>query len=182
MNETNAILTETLNAVDETKMNITVEFTLLSAVLEGAAERNEKGVEFLVMPQQKNGTDQFSLNGIVDEINDFFKKITESDEFRLDAHEILEKIKEIIKEVALEVTKFTIKQVFIHLTKSKDGKIKLEYAFSIGINLTNEALKSNVSFGEVRSMTFGIWNTDNKKVISKMGLLNISEQLELIGE
>ncbi len=182
MNEINTILNENLTAAGETKMNISVEFTLLSAVLEGAAEKNEKGIEFLVMPQQKDDTEQFSLNGIVDEINDFFKKITESDEFKLDTHEILEKIKEIIKEVALEVTKFKIKQVFVHFTKPKDGKIQLEYAFSIGIDITKEMLKSDSSFGGLRSVTFGIWNTDNKKVLSKMGLLDISEQLALIGE
>ncbi len=182
MNEMNAVLNEDLKAAGETKMNVSVEFSLLSAVLEGAVEKNEKGIEFLVMPQQKNGTDEISLNGIVDGINGFFKEITDSDEFKLDADKILEKLKEIIKNVALEITKFTIKQVFIHFSKPKDGEIQLEYAFSIGIDFTKEMLKPDLSFGVLRSLTFGIWNTDNQKVLSKMGLLNISEQLALIGE
>lgn len=163
--------------MNETHMNITVDFSLLSAELTGAAEKNENGIEFLVMPQSNTASDLLPLDGMVNGINDFFMKITESDEFKLDAADILEKIKEIVGEIALAVLKFSIKQIFIHFIKSKNGKVRLEYAFSIGIDLSDEKAKKDIPYTQLRSMTFGIWNTDNKKVIEKMGLLDISEQL-----
>lgn len=163
--------------MNETHMNITVDFSLLSAELTGAAEKNENGIEFLVMPQSNTASDLLPLDGMVNGINDFFMKITESDEFKLDASDILEKIKEIVGEIALAVLKFSIKQIFIHFIKSKNGKVRFEYAFSIGIDLSDEKAKKDIPYTQLRSMTFGIWNTDNKKVIEKMGLLDISEQL-----
>lgn len=164
--------------MSETHMNVTVDFSLLSAELTGVAEKNENGIEFLVIPKPNTASDSLPLDSMVDGINDFFMKITESNEFKLSAAGILEKIKGIVDEIALAALKFSIKQVFIHFIKPKDGKVRLEYAFSIGIDLSGEKAKKDIPYAELRSMTFGIWNTDNKKVIAKMGLLDISEQLE----
>lgn len=182
MSDMSTISTERLNAAGETKINVSVEFTLLSAVLAGAVEKNEKGIEFLVMPQQNNSTDKLPLDSVVDGINNFFNKMTGSDEFDLDIHVIIEKLKAIIKDVMLEAMKFKIKQAFVHLIKPADGKIQFEYAFSIGMDLEKDMIESDSDYNGLRSVTFGIWNTDNKKVLSKMDLLNISEQLAVIGE
>ena len=103
--------------------------------------------------------------------------MTESDEFKLNAADIFKKIKEFVSDVVFEELKVSIKQAFIHLVKPKEGKAQLEYAFSIGIDLSNEKKPADVSYAKLRSMTFGIWNTGNKIIIEKMGLLDISEQL-----
>ncbi len=166
-------------AMSDIHMNFTVDFSLLTANLTGAAEINETGVEFLVMPQQQNtGSENLPLNGVVDGINAFFEKMTESTEFKLNYNDIFERIKKFVSEIALEALKFSIKQVFIHLIKPKDGKVQLEYAFSIGIDFSNEKNQFDFPYAQLQSAAFGIWNTKNKKIIAEMGLLDISEQLE----
>lgn len=165
------------NDVTATRMNTTMEFTLLSAQLTGAAEKNENGVEFLVMPEEQNSeTDELPFENFVDEINGLFGKMTSNDDYKLDASSIFEKIKEFISGITLSALKVRIKQVFIHLVKPKDGKAWLEFAFSIGVDIS-ENKTSETTYVQLRSVTFGIWNTDNKKVIEKMGLLDIAQLL-----
>lgn len=55
-------------------MNVMVDFSLLSAQLCGAIEKNESGVEFLVMPQQSDRFDDRPMDSIVDGINELFMK------------------------------------------------------------------------------------------------------------
>lgn len=129
------------------------------------------------MPQQSESSDTHPLNSMVDGINELFVKMTESGEFKLNAADIFEKLKELVKDIVLEDIKVSIKQAFIHLVKPKEGKAQLEYAFSIGIDLSDEKKPADASCTKLRLMTFGIWNTDNKKIIDKMGLLDITEQL-----
>lgn len=164
--------------MNDIQMNFTVDFSLLTADLTGAVEKNQNGVEFLVMPQQSTASEPLPAETAINEINGFFKEITESDEFKLEPADILDKIKDIVGDIALAAVKFSIKQVFFHFIKPKEGgKVRLEYALSVGIDFGGKQLTDS-SYAEVQSMTFGIWNTENKKIIDKMGLLNISDQLE----
>ncbi len=182
MNENSVAQRENSGEITSTHLNVSVEFSLLSAALAGAVEKNEKGVEFLVMPQQRDASEIYPLDGMVDGINDFFRKLTECEDFKLDPQDIFKKLKEVISDLIFEALRVKIKQVFVHLIKPKDGKIQMEYAFSVGINLTKDMMLSDSKYAELQSLTFGIWNTENKKVLSKMGLLNISEQLAEIEE
>ena len=164
-------------SVSPARMNISVEFSLLSTQLSGVIEKNESSVEFLVMPQQNGGSDNLLLSSMVDGINELFLKMTESDEYKLNAMDIFEKIKEFVSGIVFNSLKVSIKQVFLHLIKPKEGKVQLEYAFSIEIDLSDEKKPADTSYAKLESIIFGIWNTDNKKIIDKMGLLDISEQL-----
>lgn len=170
-NETSA------NDITATRVNTTVEFTLLSAQLTGAAEKNENGVEFLVMPEEQSSeTDELPLESFVKEINGLFGEMTSNEDYKLDTSSVFEKIKEFISGITLSALKVRIKQVFIHLIKPEDGKAWLEFAFSIGVDIS-ESKTSETAYVQLRSITFGIWNTDNKKVIEKMGLLDIAQLL-----
>ncbi len=182
MNENGVVQREDPGEITSAHLNVSVEFSLLGAALAGAVEKNERGVEFLVMPQPKDASEAFSLEGMADGINDFFRKLTECEDFKLDPRDIFKKLKEVISDLIYEALRVRIKQVFVHLIKPKDGKLQMEYAFSIGINLTKDMMLSDSKYAELQSLTFGVWNTENKKVLSKMGLLNISEQLAKIDE
>lgn len=177
MNENITLTEEFSDVVSTPKMNITVDFSLLSAQLSGAVEKNENGIEFLVMPQQQTVLESILLTNAVDGINDFFKKLTESDEFKLNIQAIFDKIGELVSDIILENLKVSIKQVFIHFIKPKQEKPRLEYAFSIGVDITDKKMLVGISYVQLKALTFGIWNTDNKKIIEKMGLLDISERL-----
>lgn len=177
MNEQITVEAVNPDLVSPARMNVSVEFSLLSAQLSGVIEKNDSDVEFLVMPQQNGGSDNLLLSSMVDGINELFVKMTDSDEFKLDAMEIFEKIKEFVSEIVFNALKVSIKQVFLHLLKPKEGKVQLEYAFSVEIYLTDEKKPADTSYAKLESITFGIWNTNNKKIIEKMGLLDISAQL-----
>ncbi len=182
MNENSVAQRENLGEVNSTHLNVSVEFSLLGTAVAGATEKNENGIEFLVMPQPKDASEAYPLEGMVGELNDFFKRLTECEDFKLDPHDIFQKLKEVISDLIFEALKVQIKQVFVHLIKPKDGKTQMEYAFSIGINLTKDMMLSNSKYAKLQSLTFGIWNTENEKVLSQMGLLNISKQLAKINE
>jgi len=179
MSENIIAVKESSNDVTSTHMNVTAQFRLLSIQLSGALEKNEKGIDFLIMPQQNNESEALSLDSAVDGINGFFETLTGNGDTKLDAQDIFEKIKEFISGVVKEDLKVSIKQVFVHFIKTKNGEVKLEYAFSIGVEIaSSEKTLNDISLAQLESVTFGIWNTDNKKIIAQMGLMDISEQLE----
>ena len=70
-----------------------------------------------------------------------------------------------------------IRQVFLHLKKTTKGKLQFEYAFSISITMSEDIDLTDFTLASLQSLSFGIWNTDNKRILSNMGLLSIAAQL-----
>lgn len=166
-----------LKATTSPHINVGVNFTLLNTHLMGILEKDENGVELLVKPQVQYKSQPFTLTELIDGINKLFKGLTGDREFNLSAETILNQIKQFLKGSGLDTMTIAIRQVFLHLTKSAKGKLQFEYAFSISITMSEDINLTDFTLASLQSLSFGIWNTDNKKILSNMGLLSIAEQL-----
>lgn len=174
-----------LNASTSTHINVGVNFALLNTYLMGILEKDENGVELLVKPQVQYKSRPFKLDALISGINELFNKLTDSHNFDLSSKTISEQLKKFLKGTGLDTMTISIQQVFLHLTKppkTKDkgndkGELQFEYAFSISITMSEDIGLQDFTLASLQSLSFGIWNTDNKKILSNMGLLSIAEQL-----
>lgn len=178
MNENNYQIAAQPNDAAGVHINLSMDFTLLGLPLGGAAEKKGDGVELLVMPGQTGSGEPCSLDDMTDGINELFEQITNGSSFNITPEEITAKLARFLKNEVLDNVRFSVKQVFIHLIKPKESKIQFEYAFSIGADVKDNTPLSDFPGVKLQSITFGIWNTDNKKIIDKMGLIDISRQLD----
>ena len=166
-----------LNAITSTHINVGVNFALLNTYLMAVLEKDENGVELLVKPQVQYKSQHFTLTELIDGINELFKGLTGGSEFNLSAETIFNQIKQFLKGSGLDTMTIAIRQVFLHLKKPAKGKLQFEYAFSISITMSEDIDLTDFTLASLQSLSFGIWNTDNKRILSNMGLLSIAAQL-----
>lgn len=166
-----------LNAITSTHINVGVNFALLNTYLMAVLEKDENGVELLVKPQVQYKSQPFTLTELIDGINELFKGLTGGSEFNLSAETIFNQIKQFLKGSGLDTMTIAIRQVFLHLKKPAKGKLQFEYAFSISITMSEDIDLTDFTLASLQSLSFGIWNTDNKRILSNMGLLSIAAQL-----
>lgn len=160
-----------------TQMSIAVGFKLLNVSLCGTLESHaDESKELLIMPSMNYNAEPFTLTDLVNGFNSFMKGITGKDWFTAD--DIFNSLKKLLNDTGLDALKISIQQVFLHVTKPKSGESTTEYAFSLKISKDSTATPKDFTFASIDSLTFGIWNTNNVRVLSNMGLLSIAQLLE----
>lgn len=166
------------NGIVPTQICVSVNFELLGTELSATLECHADGSrELLICPQYRHQTKPFTLVDLLKGINEMFKDLAGDDAPQISCDEVLERLENYMKGLSLDTLKLEILQVFLHVTKPVKGKTELEYAFSIKISSAGEAVPKDFTFASLDSVSFGIWNTDNKKILENMGLLSIAEQL-----
>lgn len=161
-----------------TQMSIAVGFKLLNVSLCGTLESHaDDSKELLIMPSMNYNTEPFTLVDLVDGFNSFLKGITGTENW-FTADGILNSLKRFLNEINLDALSISIQQVFLHVKKPKNGESTTEYAFSLKISKDSNATPKEFTFASIDSLTFGIWNTDNVRILSNMGLLSIAQLLE----
>lgn len=166
------------NDTTPTQICVSVDFELLDIKLSATLECHADGsVELLICPQYRHQTKPLTLVDLLKGINEMFRDLAGDDAPQISCDEVLEQLENYMKGLSLDTLKLEILQVFLHVTKPAKGHTKLEYAFSIKISSAGEAVPKDFTFASLDSVSFGIWNTDNKKILGNMGLLSIAEQL-----
>ena len=160
-----------------TQMRIAVGFKLLNVSLYGTLESHaDDSKELLIMPSMNYDAEPFTLVELVDGLNSFLKGITGQEWFTKDG--ILNSLKKFLNETNLDSLKISIQQVFLHVKKPKSGESTTEYAFSLKISKDSNAAPKDFTFASIDSLAFGIWNTNNVRILSNMDLLSIKQLLE----
>lgn len=161
-----------------TQMSIAVGFKLLNVSLCGTLESHaDESKELLIMPSMNYNAEPFTLVELVDGFNSFLKGITGTENW-FTADDIVNNLKKFLNETNLNTLKISIQQVFLHVKKPKSGESTTEYAFSLKISKDSNVTPKDFTFASIESLAFGIWNTDNEYVLSRMGLQSIAQQLK----
>ncbi len=161
-----------------TQMSIAVGFKLLNVSLCGTLESHaDDSKELLIMPSMNYNAEPFTLVELVNGFNSFLKGITGIENW-FTKDDIVNSLKKLLNDTGLDALKISIQQVFLHVKKPKIGESTTEYAFSLKISKDSTATPKDFTFASIDSLTFGIWNTDNVRVLSNMGLLSIAQLLE----
>lgn len=169
---------ESVNATTPTQICLAVEFELLNTALSATLECHADGSkELLIRPQYQYQAKAFTLVDLLKGINEMFKNLAGDSALQLNCDEVFAQLENFMKGLSLDTLKIEILQVFLHVTKPAKGDTTLEYAFSMKISSAGEATPKDFTFASLDSISFGIWNTDNKKILRNMGLLSIAEQL-----
>lgn len=169
---------ETGNGTAPAQLNLSVMFELLDTVFSATLESHaDKSKEVLILPQRQQQTKPFSLEDSLQGINKMFKDLAGDDALQLSCDEVFSQLENFMEGLSLDTLKVEILQVFLHITKPAEGGTELEYAFSMKISYAGEAVPKDFTFAALDSISFGIWNTDNQKILKDMGLLSIAEQL-----
>lgn len=160
-----------------TQIRLTVGFKLLNVSLCGTLESHaDDSKELLIMPSMNYDAEPFTLADLVNGFNSFMKGIIGKELFTKDS--IADGLKKFLNETNLDTLSISIQQVFLHVTKPKSGESTTEYAFSFKISKDSTATPKDFTFASIDSLAFGIWNTNNIRILSNMGLLSIKQLLE----
>lgn len=155
---------------------VAVGFKLLNTSLVGTYESHEDGSkELLIQPSVNYVAEPFGIADLIGGINDFFKGVCGKEQLQEDYFKA--GLEQFLKDLNLDSIGISLQQVFVHVTKPKSGDAKVEYAFSLKLENVGSAAPKDFTFASLDSIAFGIWNTDNKRILAGMGLLSIAEQL-----
>lgn len=169
---------ECLDSITPMQMSIAVGFKLLNVPLYGTLESHADGTkELLIMPSMNYSEQPFTLIELIEGLNTFLKNITGGSSNWFTADNILRSLENFLEGINADSLSISIKQVFLHVTKPKSGNTLTEYAFSLKITNSANATPKDFTFASIDSLSFGIWNTDNNRVLSNMGLMPISQWL-----
>lgn len=173
-----AVIMRAGNDATPTQISLAVVFELLNTALSATLECHADGSkELLIQPQYQYEAKPFTLVDLLKGINEMFKNLAGDGALQLSCDEVFSQLENFMKGLSLDTLEIEILQVFLHVTKPAKGDTELEYAFSMKISSAGEATPKDFTFAALDSISFGIWNTDNKKILRNMGLLSIAEQL-----
>lgn len=172
------VVQQTAQQVTQLQMRVNVGFRLLNVELVGVMERHaDESVEFLVEPAVNYSAEPFTLADLVNGLNAFFRGLAGEGSFSLSVDEVFANLQDFLENISLDRLSIAIHQVFFHVTKPKNGKTVLEYAFSLKLANATDVTPKEFTLASIDSVAFGIWNTDNKKILSRMGLLSVADLL-----
>ena len=155
-----------------------VDFELLCTALSATLECHaDGGKELLICPQYQLEAKPFTLAVLLGGINEMFKNLAGEDALQLNVESVFGQLREYMNDLSLDTLRISIVQVFLHITKPAVGKTELEYAFSLKITSTDSTVPKDFTFASLNSVSFGIWNTENRRILGDMGLLSIAERL-----
>lgn len=160
------------------QMRVNVGFKLLNVELTGIMERHaDESLEFLVEPSASYIASPFTLVDLVNGLNSFFWEIAGEGSFSLSVDQVFASLQNFLENIHLDQLSISIHQVFFHITKPKSGNVILEYAFSLKLANSADIQPKEFTLATIEGIAFGIWNTDNKKILSRMGLLSVADLL-----
>lgn len=154
-------------------MLVGAKFKLLGASEVATFTKDNSGYSVLLAPSDTEANEGITIKELVTQVNDLFKNVN-SNAKTIAQSEIEEKISAAapVDSTGKSMVDFTklkvvLNQAFLYLNSKTNT---LEYAFSLSIDASN-VIPKEISFLNVDSVIFSIWNTKRAKIMEKMALI-----------
>ena len=170
------------------KTQAAVTFKLVGTNLVALYKKEGDENIFLVMPAGEMSGKGMTIGEMITDINAFLKRYSEDAE-PLNAPNLVqalrdvqmagsrENIPEYEMNIDFESIQVELKQAFLYLCK-KDGGYgaAIEYAFELAVDF-RELFPNDAAFFNVDKLSLGLWNTDRKAILERMGIIDVNTYL-----
>lgn len=170
------------------KTQAAVTFTLMGANLVALYKKEGDDNIFLVMPAGKVSGKGMTIGEMIADINAFLKRYSQDAE-PLNASNVVqalrdvqtagsrENIPEYETDIDYESIQVDLKQAFLYLCKKDAGyAAAIEYAFELAVDF-RELFPNDAAFFNVDKLSLGLWNTDRKAILERMGIIDVNTYL-----
>ncbi len=171
---TNTLTTNTLAAITFELVN-----TNLVALYKKEGDKNT----FLVIPTDTEPSGGMTIEDMINDINAFLQEKNPG-AAQIKSDDVANAVKDVNNASCKNGTslehepdymriKVELRQAFLYLPAG--GSI--EYAFELDVNIS-ELFPKNVSLFRVNKLSVGVWNTDRKKILDRMNLIDVDTYLK----
>lgn len=161
-----------------------VTFTLVGTNLVALYRKEGSKNTFLVMPTDKTPSGGMTIKAMIDDINSFLKGY-DPNASQMDPAKVAEAVKDVddasrteaapaAENLDYESIKVELRQAFLYLSTGAP----VEYAFELNVD-TSQLFPEGMTFFNVKKLSMGIWNTDRKSILERMGIIDFDTYLGL---
>lgn len=159
-----------------------VTFTLVGANLVALYRKEGTKNTFLVTPTDKAPGGGMTIKAMIDDINLFLKGY-DPGAAQLDPAKVAGAVKDVdeasrtesaptAENIDYESISVELSQAFLYLSTGE----QVEYAFELNVD-TSQLFPEGMTFFNVKKLSMGIWNTDRKSVLERMGIIDFDTYL-----
>lgn len=165
-------------------------FKLVNTNLVALYRKDGDNNTFLIMPTDKEPSGGMTIKAMVDDVN---KLLTgyDPDSPTLNAQDVANSVKDVNdasdaktpapqgdgqkKEINYLAINVKLRQAFLFLSTGQP----VEYAFELDVDLS-ELFPADISIFNVRKLSVSVWNTDRRKILDRMDIIDFNERLGVV--
>lgn len=164
-------------------------FTLVNTNLVALYKKAGSTNTFLVLPTDKEPSGGMTISAMIEDINNMLKNYDDKSQ-TLNTDDVTNAVKDVneaskknppkeVTDGALEAIDFKeikveLRQAFLLMSTGKP----IEYAFEINLDIS-QLFPSDQTFFNVNKLSLGFWNTDKKKILERMGIIDFNTYLQI---
>lgn len=158
-----------------------ITFELVNTNLVALYKKDGENNTFLVIPTDKEPSGGMTIADMVKDINDFLKKF-DSSAAPINADDVANAVKDVNdasnkgsleNPPVYESINVELRQAFLYLSTGKP----VEYGFELDVDISG-LFPPDISLFKVNKLSIGVWNTDRKKILERMNIIEVDTYLK----
>lgn len=158
-----------------------ITFELVNTNLVALYKKDGENNTFLVIPTDKEPSGGMTIADMVKDINAFLQKF-DSSAAPINADDVANAVKDVNdasnkgsleNPPVYESINVELRQAFLYLSTGKP----VEYGFELDVDISG-LFPPDISLFKVNKLSIGVWNTDRKKILERMNIIEVDTYLK----
>lgn len=158
-----------------------ITFELVNTNLVALYKKDGENNTFLVIPTDKEPSGGMTIADMVKDINAFLQKF-DSSAAPINADDVANAVKDVNdasnkgsqeNPPVYESINVELRQAFLYLSTGKP----VEYGFELDVDISG-LFPPDMSVFKVNKLSIGVWNTDRKKILERMNIIEVDTYLK----